>query len=73
MFPVDMAGFAVNIEFLLQHPNATMPYKAGYEEDRFLRSLGLTLDQIEPKANGCTQVNFYLVLIFFLIYSKIIL
>ncbi|RZF47648.1 hypothetical protein LSTR_LSTR009532 [Laodelphax striatellus] len=56
MFPVDMAGFAVNIEFLLQHPNATMPYKAGYEEDRFLRSLGLTLDQIEPKANGCTEV-----------------
>lgn len=56
MFPVDMAGFAVNIEFLLKNPNATMPYKAGYEEDRFLRSLGLTLDQIEPKANGCTQV-----------------
>lgn len=55
-FPVDMAGFAVNVEFLLNHPNATMPYKAGYEEDQFLRSLGLTLEDIEPKADSCTQV-----------------
>jgi beta-1,3-glucuronyltransferase len=55
-FPVDMAGFAVNVEFLLTHPNATMPYKAGYEEDHFLRSLGLTLEDIEPKADSCTQV-----------------
>lgn len=51
-----MAGFAVNVEFLLHHPNATMPYKAGYEEDQFLRSLGLKLDDIEPKGNFCTQV-----------------
>jgi hypothetical protein len=55
-FPVDMAGFAVNVEFLLNHPNATMPYKAGYEEDMFLRSLGLTVEDIEPKADSCTQV-----------------
>lgn len=56
-FPVDMAGFAVNIEFLLKFPNATMPFKAGYEEDMFLRSLGITLDEIEPKADDCTEVN----------------
>jgi hypothetical protein len=55
-FPVDMAGFAVNVEFLLNHPNATMPYKAGYEEDQFLSSLGLTLEDIEPKADSCTKV-----------------
>ncbi|XP_049805451.1 galactosylgalactosylxylosylprotein 3-beta-glucuronosyltransferase S [Schistocerca nitens] len=55
-FPVDMAGFAVNVEFLLEHPNATMPYKAGYEEDHFLRSLHLKLEDIEPKGNSCTQV-----------------
>lgn len=55
-FPVDMAGFAVNIEFLLKYPNATMPFKAGYEEDMFLRSLGITLDEIEPKADDCTEV-----------------
>ena len=57
-FPVDMAGFAVSVEFLLNHPNATMPYKAGYEEDHFLRSLGLTLEDIEPKADSCTQVKY---------------
>lgn len=55
-FPVDMAGFAVNIEYLLKFPNATMPFRAGYEEDRFLRSLGVTLDMIEPKAQSCTEV-----------------
>nr|CAD7432569.1 unnamed protein product [Timema monikensis] len=55
-FPVDMAGFAVNIGFLLSHPHATMPYKAGYEEDQFLVSLGLKLEDIEPKGNACTEV-----------------
>ncbi|KAJ9576706.1 hypothetical protein L9F63_025399, partial [Diploptera punctata] len=55
-FAVDMAGFAVNIEYLISKQNATMPYKAGYEEDQFLRSLGLQLEDIEPKANLCTQV-----------------
>jgi beta-1,3-glucuronyltransferase S len=33
-----------------------MPYKAGYEEDAFLKSIGLKIDQIEPKANDCTEV-----------------
>lgn len=51
-----MAGFAVNIEYLLKHPEASMPYKAGYEEDHFLRSLNITIDDIEAKADGCTQV-----------------
>ncbi|KAK7862681.1 hypothetical protein R5R35_000925 [Gryllus longicercus] len=55
-FPVDMAGFAVNIELLLSHPNASMPYKAGYEEDQFLRSLGVTIGDIEPKGKSCTQI-----------------
>lgn len=51
-----MAGFAVNLEYLARHPNATMPYKAGYEEDSFLRSISLTLKDIEPKANNCTEI-----------------
>jgi Glycosyltransferase family 43 len=55
-FPVDMAGFAVSVDYLLQNPNATMPYKAGHEEDQFLKSLGLKLEDIEPKANNCTEV-----------------
>ncbi|XP_068618098.1 galactosylgalactosylxylosylprotein 3-beta-glucuronosyltransferase S-like [Battus philenor] len=53
-FPVDMAGFAVNIEFL--KPSATMPYIAGHEEDKFLVSLGLNMRDIEPLANNCTKI-----------------
>lgn len=54
-WPVDMAGFAVNLAYMSEH-NATMPYKPGYEEDYFLRSIGLTLDMIEPKGNNCTEI-----------------
>ncbi|XP_045531054.1 galactosylgalactosylxylosylprotein 3-beta-glucuronosyltransferase S-like [Pieris brassicae] len=54
MFAVDMAGFAVNIEFL--KPSASMPYIAGHEEDRFLVSLGLKLEDIEPLAANCSKV-----------------
>lgn len=56
MWPVDMAGFAVNLSHLNKYPNATMPYKAGYEEDAFLKSIGLKIDEIEPKANNCSEV-----------------
>lgn len=33
-----------------------MPYKAGYEEDEFLKSIGLRMADIEPKAKNCTEV-----------------
>lgn len=56
LFPVDMAGFAVNLDYLALSPNATMPYHEGHEEDGFLRSLGLTISDIEPKASNCTEV-----------------
>ncbi|XP_037958413.1 galactosylgalactosylxylosylprotein 3-beta-glucuronosyltransferase S isoform X2 [Teleopsis dalmanni] len=55
-WPVDMAGFAVNLAFMSEHPNASMPYKPGYEEDYFLRSISLKLDYIEPKGNDCTEI-----------------
>lgn len=58
-FPVDMAGFAINLEFLVQrNPRAdtAMPYKAGYEEDLFLRNLHIKLEDIEPMGNDCTEV-----------------
>lgn len=51
-----MAGFAVSLQMLADNPNATMPYKAGYEEDAFLKSLDLKLEQIEPLANNCTEI-----------------
>ncbi|CAH2239926.1 jg557, partial [Pararge aegeria aegeria] len=53
-FPVDMAGFAVNIDFLKE--SANMPFIAGHEEDKFLVSLDLNIEDIEPLASNCTKV-----------------
>ena len=33
-----------------------MPYVAGHEEDKFLQSLGVTMDEIEPLASQCTEI-----------------
>jgi len=52
-----MAGFAVNIKLLHKRPNATIIYKAGYEEDTFLKDLLVDYDEIQAKADNCTQVN----------------
>ena len=54
-FPVDMAGFAVNIE-VLQKYKPKMPYLAGHEETLFLQNLHLKMENIEPLANDCTEV-----------------
>ena len=54
-FPVDMAGFAFHTDLLLK-TSARMPYRAGHEEDLFLRALGVGFEDIEPKAADCTQV-----------------
>lgn len=56
-FAVDMAGFALNLQFFLSQKKATMPFKVGYEEDYFLKSLGIKIWQLEPKAKNCTQVS----------------
>ena len=56
-FPVDMAGFAVSVKFLLKRPNATMPYRAGFEEDGFLKSLApFEPKEIELLGNNCTRI-----------------
>lgn len=55
-WPVDMAGFAVSLDYLLQHPKATMPYDPGYEEEGFLKSIALRMEDIEPLASNCTEV-----------------
>lgn len=55
-YSVDMAGFAVNVRLLHDRPNATIIYKAGYEEDHFLQSLISDDVEIEAKAQNCTQV-----------------
>ncbi|CAG9831266.1 unnamed protein product [Diabrotica balteata] len=56
-FPVDMAGFAVSVEFLLSRPNAKMPYTAGYEEDGFLRSLApFEAKDAQMLASCCSEI-----------------
>ncbi|XP_065361557.1 galactosylgalactosylxylosylprotein 3-beta-glucuronosyltransferase P isoform X3 [Calliphora vicina] len=56
-YPVDMAGFAVSVKFLHDRPNAKMPFKTGYEEDGFLKSLApLNNTEIELLANNCTEI-----------------
>ncbi|XP_050527025.1 galactosylgalactosylxylosylprotein 3-beta-glucuronosyltransferase P [Daktulosphaira vitifoliae] len=56
-FPVDMAGFAFSVNFLKKRPHAKMPYKPGYEEDGFLRSLSpFEPREIELKADNCTKI-----------------
>ena len=63
-FPLDMAAFAVNTRFYLKS-NATFdPYKqAGYTESNFLSALGVTKEELEPKADNCTKViNLYTLL-----------
>lgn len=57
-YPVDMAGFAVNVKFFLERPKAKMPYTPGYEEDGFLKSLHpFDLKDIQIFANNCTEVS----------------
>lgn len=57
-YPIDMAGFAVSVKFLLSRPKAEMPFKAGYEEDGFLRSLDpLDMKEIDLLASNCTEVG----------------
>lgn len=63
-YPVDMAGFAVNVQFFLSRPKAIMPYDAGYEEDRFLKSLApLHNSEIELLAANCTEVKVFVCLV----------
>ncbi|XP_040067070.2 galactosylgalactosylxylosylprotein 3-beta-glucuronosyltransferase 2 [Ixodes scapularis] len=55
-FPVDMAGFAVNLRLVLDG-QPDMPYVLGMQETRFLESLNVTTAQLEPLARNCTQAG----------------
>ena len=57
-FAMDMAGFAVSVERLRQFPEATMPWHKAYMEDRFLKALQVTMDDLQPVANNCTKARF---------------
>lgn len=61
-----MAGFAVSVGALRAGASdgrvngssvPMMPYKAGHEEDLFLRAVGVPPGEVEPLADGCTRVR----------------
>lgn len=56
-FAVDMAGFAISVQFLRSRPQALMPYKPGFEEDGFLKSLApFQPSEVELLASNCTRI-----------------
>ncbi|CAK8682986.1 unnamed protein product [Clavelina lepadiformis] len=57
-FPIDMAGFAVNLKLFFQHKNAEFSNKVprGYLESHFLTSLDLTRDDVEGKVEDCSEI-----------------
>jgi len=57
-FPLDMAGFAINLKLLLQHDEAWFSYdvQGGYQESEILRQI-VTRDELEPLADCCMKVS----------------
>ncbi|GIY61244.1 galactosylgalactosylxylosylprotein 3-beta-glucuronosyltransferase 3 [Caerostris darwini] len=56
-FPIDMAGFAVNVSLLIHHRRAafSLAVARGYQESKLLGDL-VTINHLEPKADNCTKV-----------------
>ncbi|KAJ1522854.1 hypothetical protein ONE63_002002 [Megalurothrips usitatus] len=56
-FPIDMAGFAINLGLLVDHPEAqfSLTVEGGYQESEILRHL-VTREELEPLADYCTKV-----------------
>ncbi|XP_014219195.1 galactosylgalactosylxylosylprotein 3-beta-glucuronosyltransferase I [Copidosoma floridanum] len=56
-FPIDMAGFAINLQVILEKKNAEFSYKTlnGLHENHILRQV-TTREELEGLANGCTKV-----------------
>lgn len=57
-FPLDMAGFAINLKLLLKHEDAWFSYdvQGGYQESEILRQI-VTKNELEPLADCCTKVS----------------
>lgn len=59
--PVDMSGFAVNLDLILTHPEAEFVASQkdfGTLESDFLMKLGIrNFTELEPKADGCKRVS----------------
>lgn len=55
-FPVDMAGFAVNLRLVMGNDKLQMPYQAGHLETAFLESLNITIRDLEPLCENATKI-----------------
>lgn len=56
-FPIDMAGFAISLDLILQNPEAMFSFTAerGYQESVILGFV-TTRSNLQALANGCTEV-----------------
>lgn len=56
-FPIDMAGFAINLQLILNTPDAMFSFRVqgGYQESVILKHL-TTVADLEPLADKCTKV-----------------
>lgn len=57
-YPIDMAGFAISVDLILDHPGASFSYDVprGYQESHIISQLISGWTDLEPKAANCTQV-----------------
>ncbi|KXJ19048.1 Galactosylgalactosylxylosylprotein 3-beta-glucuronosyltransferase 3 [Exaiptasia diaphana] len=57
-FPIDMAGFAINIrKLIMEYPHASFQpqVRPGLMETSFLEQM-TTLDELEPRGDNCMKV-----------------
>lgn len=57
-FPIDMAGFAINLKIILEKKDAYFAYniQSGFQESEILKKV-TRRDELEGLADGCTKVN----------------
>lgn len=57
-FPIDMAGFAITYDCLLEYPFArfSMDSEPGHAETDFLQQIVYKLDRLQPMAENCSKV-----------------
>ncbi|XP_014229295.1 galactosylgalactosylxylosylprotein 3-beta-glucuronosyltransferase I-like [Trichogramma pretiosum] len=56
-FPIDMAGFGINLQVILEKKTALFAYdiQSGFQESEILKQV-TTRDELEGLADGCTKV-----------------
>lgn len=55
-FPMDMAGFAVNLRLVINNTHLSMPHKEGRQETEFLESLNVSVADLKPLCENATKV-----------------